>query len=90
MESLLDTLEPQQHPVKILDLQNLVYISSAGLRCFLQARKRLRVNGGQMLLLHVQPAVKRILDITKAFSPEELFSSLFELEQCLNGIPKQI
>ena len=45
------------------DLQELFYVSSAGLRVLLMARKQMD-GRGEMLLLHVNEDVKEILEMT--------------------------
>jgi len=45
----------------ILDFAGVEYISSAGLRVLLGTKKLMRRQGGQMKLLHVNPAVKEII-----------------------------
>ncbi|MSP14234.1 MAG: anti-sigma factor antagonist [Chloroflexi bacterium] len=53
----------------ILDLNGVNYISSAGLRSLLAARKELRrFNRGDLLLARVQPFVKETLDMV-GFTP---------------------
>ena len=47
----------------ILDLADMTYTSSAGLRVLLRAQKRMQQRGG-MKLLHVQPDVMEILEMT--------------------------
>lgn len=46
-----------------LDLENLEYVSSAGLRVILKAQKAKNGNGG-LKLVHVNESVKEIFDIT--------------------------
>lgn len=46
-----------------LDMENLDYISSAGLRVILKTRKALEKNSG-LRLTHVSEAVKEVFDIT--------------------------
>ena len=50
-----------------LDLEKVPYISSAGLRALLIGQKTASSKGGMMEVIHVQPAVKTILD-TVGFS----------------------
>ena len=45
----------------VIDAENLKYISSAGLRVLLQAKKKL---GGQLVMENVNPEVFDILDMT--------------------------
>lgn len=46
----------------ILDLERVVYISSAGLRALLIGQKTAGSKGASMELVHVVPAVKAVLD----------------------------
>jgi anti-anti-sigma factor len=48
----------------LIDLANLVYVSSAGLRIFLVAAKRLRAGGGRIALCGLQPQVAEVFDIS--------------------------
>ena len=45
-----------------LDMEKVQYISSAGLRALLIGQKTASSKGGVMEVIHVQPAVKAILD----------------------------
>lgn len=47
----------------LLDLEELDYISSAGLRVLLQAAKKISVGGGRFMLCEPQRSVKQVLDI---------------------------
>nr|WP_294525152.1 STAS domain-containing protein [uncultured Rhodopila sp.] len=48
----------------LIDLANLAYVSSAGLRVFLVAAKRLRAEGGRIALCGLQPQVAEVFDIS--------------------------
>lgn len=48
----------------VLDLENVPYMSSAGLRLLLTAHKTMLGKGGEFLIANVQPAVKEVLDLT--------------------------
>ena len=47
----------------VLDMSDLTYTSSAGLRVLLRAQKKMQARGG-VKLLHVQPDVMDILEMT--------------------------
>lgn len=47
-----------------VEMENTTYISSVGLRVFLAAQKKVRANGGSMILNHVKPQVMEVFDIT--------------------------
>lgn len=62
----------------VLDLANLEYISSPGLRVLIEARKRARdwkltdLEGGDIRIANLPPCIKEVFDLTG-------FTSLFEL-----------
>ena len=48
----------------VLDLADVPYMSSAGLRLLLIAHKTMLGKGGEFLVANAPPAVKEVLDIT--------------------------
>ncbi len=52
--------------IAVLDLADLSYISSAGLRSVFKARKMMESKGGSLLLVNVQPQVQKVFEIVKA------------------------
>ena len=62
----------------LLDLQNLDYISSPGLRVLIEARKRARewklsdFERGDVRIVHLPPRIKEVFDLTG-------FTSLFQI-----------
>lgn len=47
-----------------IDLEKVVYVSSAGLRAFLQGQKYANKNGVEMSLFHVNDTVEEVLEMT--------------------------
>lgn len=47
-----------------IDLQNLEYTSSKGLRIILSLQKRLDAKNGKLVLKNIQPAVKEVFEVT--------------------------
>ena len=70
----------------VLDLGDLVYISSAGLRSVFLARKVMSQRDGRMLVVNPQPQVQKVFDIVKAVPLGEIFSSEDELDTYLATI----
>ena len=48
----------------VIDLANVPYMSSAGLRLLLTAHKTMLGRGGELQVANVQSAVREVLDIT--------------------------
>ncbi len=74
----------------VVDLAELEYVSSAGLRSFAKIRKSMRVRGGHTLLLNPQPQVRKVFDIVKAVPVNEVFASTQELDAYLDRMQRQI
>ena len=52
----------------VIDMGGIDYISSAGLRVLLLAAKKLRGNGGQLVLAGMNPSVKQIFELAGFFA----------------------
>ena len=48
----------------VIDIGNVPYMSSAGLRLLLSSHKTMLGKGGELKVANVQPAVKEVLDLT--------------------------
>lgn len=78
------TLGPQLQQCKcggdtvVLDLADLEYISSAGLRVLMLAAKQVKAAGGRILLAAPQPVVREILEISR-------FNLVFELADSVDA-----
>jgi anti-anti-sigma factor len=77
-------------PRLVFDLSQLTYLSSAGIRCFVRARKNVEPKGGKVALINPQPAVRKVLDIVKAMPPGGIFSSTTELDAYLDDMQKKV
>ncbi len=64
LEQMLQEALGGNPPALIVDLAQVSYLSSSGLRVLLVAAKRLRRSGGHLLLCCPQPAVARVLRLT--------------------------
>ena len=74
----------------VFDLGNLEYLSSAGIRCFVRARKSLEPRGGKVAVINPQPAVRKVLEIVKAIPAGGLFNSVAELDEYLDAMQRQV
>ncbi|MFH1407184.1 MAG: STAS domain-containing protein [Candidatus Omnitrophota bacterium] len=74
--------------VIIFDMQKVEYISSRGITVLLETKKTLQAKGGTVVIINLQPQVKKALDIISAIpgfnifaSTEEADAYLFRIEQ---------
>ena len=74
----------------IFDLGKLEYLSSAGIRCFIRARKILEPEGGKIAIVNPQPAVQKVLDIVKAIPAGGLFKNIAELDAYLDEMQRKV
>lgn len=75
--------------VIILDMANLSYVSSAGLRSVFKARKAMDGRGGTLLLVNVQDRVQKVFDIVKALPSQSVFKSVAELDEYLDYMQRK-
>jgi anti-anti-sigma regulatory factor len=62
----------------VLDLSELEYVSSAGLRCFMLVAKEVRGKGGKVVLAALRPVVAEIFQISR-------FDMVFELHPAVRA-----
>jgi anti-anti-sigma factor len=72
----------------VFQLDGLEYLSSAGIRCLVRARKAMAERRGHMAIVNPQPAVKRVFDIVKALPAEQVFASEAEFDAYLDAMQR--
>ncbi|WP_309399939.1 STAS domain-containing protein [Cerasicoccus maritimus] len=73
-----------------LDLKDLNYISSAGLRSFAKLRREMTSRGGQLVFANLSPQVEKVFDIVKAIPLREVFSSTAEMDAYLKNVQEGV
>lgn len=76
-------------PLVALDLQELAYISSAGLRVIFAAQKRQEAKQGLLLMTNMSEGVRKVFEIVRALPKMKVFSSVRELDAYLETIQKR-
>ena len=74
----------------VFDLSGLEYLSSAGIRCFIRARKAVEPGGGQVAIVNPQAPVRKVLDIVRAIPAGGLFGSIEELDEYLHQMQSKV
>lgn len=72
-EKQIQPVLEKHSPEIILDCNGLTYISSSGLRQFLQIRKYLGINGGKATIINLQEDILQVFKLTG-------FDELFEIK----------
>ena len=87
--ALAPLLESKIHSL-VLDLAELNYISSAGVRSIFKARKALAGRGGKVLVARLQPQIQKVFDVVKAVPLEEIFTSVAEADAYLDNLQRRV
>jgi anti-sigma B factor antagonist len=74
----------------VLDLKDLTYMSSAGVRVILAAKKAMKAAGGDVSLMNLQPQIRKVFDIIQALPSLSVFESVAELDRYLASIQKKV
>ena len=68
----------------VLDLSQLEYVSSAGLRCFMLAAKQVGGHGGRIVLAALRPVVAEIFQISRFDMLFQVFPTVREALESLS------
>ena len=74
----------------VFDLAGLDFISSAGLRVLLGARKALTATGSECLLVNMKPQIERVLEVIRSLHGMKIFASAREAEDYLASIQEKV
>ena len=74
----------------VFDLAGLEFISSAGLRVLLGARKALSERGSECLLVNIKPQIERVLEVVKSLPGMKIFTSAKEADDYLAALQQRV
>jgi len=89
-QTLSPLLEDLSLHALVLDLRELQYISSAGVRSLFRARKALSARGGRVLVVNPQPQIQKVFDLVKAVPMHEIFASTAEADAYLDAMQRKV
>ncbi|MDH4039561.1 MAG: STAS domain-containing protein [Gammaproteobacteria bacterium] len=72
------------HELTVLDMKDLDYISSAGLRVIFKGAKRARAGGRRMAAANRKPHIDKVFEILKALPDMAVFANEQELDDYLD------
>ena len=87
LERRLDMALEQDAGLIVFDMQGVDYMSSAGVRVILKARKAMKKRKGHVFLLHLQPQIKKVLAFVSQLPSLEAYS-VEELDMYLDQIQR--
>jgi len=76
--------------VVVLDLSDLEYISSAGLRSVFKIKKWAKATAGDFVILNPTPQVKKVFEIVKAVPIKSIFNTTEELDEYLDQVQSKV
>lgn len=75
--------------VLVLDMGGVTFVSSAGIRVILAARKQMADRKGSLLIANLQPPVAKAFEIVRAIPDMAIFRSIEELDDYLAAMQRQ-
>ncbi len=89
-EAKLDAILHDSPTLLVFDLDELDYLSSAGIRVILKTRGALKKNNGKITFMNLQPQIKKVFDIINALPSMQIFASIEELDEYLDVMQKKV
>jgi anti-anti-sigma factor len=74
----------------VFDLAGLDFVSSAGLRVLLGARKTLTDAGSECVLTNMKPQIERVLEVIKSLPGIKIFANAREVDDYLASIQRKV
>lgn len=87
--TLSSTLEAGAQ-LTVLDMAELDYISSAGLRVIFKAAKQVQTEGRRLAAANRKPHIDKVFDILKALPDMAVFANDQELDEYLDAMQEQV
>ncbi|HET6267526.1 MAG TPA: STAS domain-containing protein [Acidobacteriota bacterium] len=80
-----------KHPsLLIFDMADVSFVSSAGVGVVLTAEKSMKAEGNRVLMVNAQPHIRKVFDIVQALPPQQIFSSVQEMDHYLKEIQRKV
>lgn len=90
LEKKVDSILETSPTEIVFDMGSVDYISSAGVRVVLKTKKVLKKIGGGLILMNLQPQIKKVFDIINALPSMTIFSSIRELDNYLDKMQRKV
>ena len=90
LEAQVDSVLRTPPRFLIFDMAGVTYVSSAGLRVVLKAKKMIAQSNGNLMMVNLTPRVKKVFDIINALPSQQIFANIKELDAYLDRIQRSI
>ncbi|HEY7162367.1 MAG TPA: STAS domain-containing protein [Acidobacteriota bacterium] len=90
LQNEVDAILAKSPKVIIFDMMDVKYVSSAGVGVVLLSEQELQPKNGKVLMVNLQPQIKKVFDIVKALPEQQIFSSLEEMDRYLHEIQRRV
>lgn len=88
-EKRLGSVLEGNHELTVLDMKDLDYISSAGLRVIFKAAKQAKAAGHRMAAANRKPHIDKVFEILKALPDMAVFANEQELDDYLDAMQQR-
>jgi len=89
-EQRLQGILAEGNSLNVLDMKELDYISSAGLRVIFKAAKQAKNAGSRLAAANRKPHIDKVFEILKALPDMAVFADDNELDAYLDAMQKQV
>ena len=89
-EQQLQAVIDDAYSLTVLDMKELDYISSAGLRVIFKAAKQSKAAGNRLAAANRKPHIDKVFEILKALPDMAVFANDQELDDYLDSMQKKV
>ncbi len=90
LQNEIDAVLAKSPKVIIFNMMDVKYVSSAGVGVVLLAEQELQPKNGKVLMVNLQPQIKKVFDIVKALPEQQIFSSIEEMDRYLHEVQRKV
>ena len=90
LEDELDNILAADPTLIALNMAEVDYLSSAGIRVILKTKKALKTQGGKLVFMHLQPQIRKVFEIIEALPSMRVFKNIEEMDDYLDRMQKQV
>ncbi len=89
-EQQLQSVIDNNYSITVLDMKDLDYISSAGLRVIFKAAKQTQAAGNKLAAANRKPQIDKVFEILKALPDMAVFANDQELDEYLDAMQSRV